>query len=198
METPRDAGSQELGNARSAMRSFAAASPALTLDTGGSRAVEAWFLGPKGENAEQFERMVVEALRDHVFWRRNYHPGDASHISEAIKRSPQYTAAIDSLEDGFRGLLAALKKSVPFFSPRYQGHMNWDLTTPACSAISRQCFTIPIMLLSKGRLLRRSLNCLSATICAECWDTRFPRSYLWQAPRRALGGISPVMGLSPI
>jgi hypothetical protein len=130
METPRDAASQQLANARSAMRSFAAASPALTLDTAGSRAVEAWFLGPKAENAEQFERMVVEALRDHVFWRRNYHPGDASHISEAIKRSPQYSAAIDSLEDGFRGLLAALKKSVPFFSPRYQGHMNWDLTIP--------------------------------------------------------------------
>jgi glutamate/tyrosine decarboxylase-like PLP-dependent enzyme len=34
------------------------------------------------------------------------------------------------LKDGFRGLLAWLKKSVPFFSMRYQGHMNWDLTLP--------------------------------------------------------------------
>jgi len=28
-------------------------------------------------------------------------------------------------------LLAFLKKSVPFFSMRYQGHMNWDLTIPS-------------------------------------------------------------------
>src|SRR3712207_4624326 len=35
-----------------------------------------------------------------------------------------------SLKDGYRVLLALLKKSVPFFSMRYQGHMNWDLTIP--------------------------------------------------------------------
>lgn len=30
----------------------------------------AWFLGPKGENAEILERLVLEVLRDSVFWRR--------------------------------------------------------------------------------------------------------------------------------
>jgi glutamate/tyrosine decarboxylase-like PLP-dependent enzyme len=34
------------------------------------------------------------------------------------------------LKEGYIGLLAFLKKSVPFFSMRYQGHMNWDLTIP--------------------------------------------------------------------
>ena len=37
---------------------------------------------------------------------------------------------MDSLQQGFRDLLSFLKKSVPFFSMRYQGHMNWDLTIP--------------------------------------------------------------------
>ena len=32
------------------------------------------FLGPKGENADVFERLLLEAFRDHVFWRRNFHP----------------------------------------------------------------------------------------------------------------------------
>jgi glutamate/tyrosine decarboxylase-like PLP-dependent enzyme len=47
-----------------------------------------------------------------------------------MKRSPQYLEAMDSLKEGYQSLLAFLKKSVPFFSMRYQGHMNWDLTIP--------------------------------------------------------------------
>ena len=65
-----------------------------------------------------------------MYWRRNYHPGDPTHITEAVKRSQEYLDAMDSLKDGFQGLLAWLKRSVPFFSMRYQGHMNWDLTIP--------------------------------------------------------------------
>ena len=33
-----------------------------------------WFLGPKAENADMLERLVLEALRDCVLWRRNFHP----------------------------------------------------------------------------------------------------------------------------
>ena len=105
-------------------RSFA------TLDGNGSRAVEAWFLGPRGENAEVLERLVVEAVRDQVYWRQNFHPMDPIHITEVVKRSPEYLDALDRLEEGYAGLLAFLKKSVPFFSMRYQGHMNWEVTIP--------------------------------------------------------------------
>lgn len=96
----------------------------------GSRAVEAWFLGPRGENADLLERLVVEAVRDQVYWRRNFHPEDPSHITEIIKRSPEYVDGLGRLEEGYSGLLAFLKKSVPFFSMRYQGHMNWETTLP--------------------------------------------------------------------
>jgi glutamate/tyrosine decarboxylase-like PLP-dependent enzyme len=101
-----------------------------SFDGTGSRAVEAWFLGPRGENAELLERLVVEAVRDQVYWRRNFHPEDPTHITEAIKRSPEYVEALGQLEKGYVGLLAFLKKSVPFFSMRYQGHMNWETTLP--------------------------------------------------------------------
>src|ERR1044072_645649 len=47
-----------------------------------------------------------------------------------MRRSPEYLQAMDSLQQGLRGLLSFLKKSVPFFSMRYQGHMNWDLIIP--------------------------------------------------------------------
>jgi hypothetical protein len=100
------------------------------LRRSGTRALEAWFLGPKAENAQELEALLLEALRDHVYWRRNFHPGDPTHITEKAKREPDFLLAQDRLKENFRLLLAALKKSVPFFSMRYQGHMDWDLTIP--------------------------------------------------------------------
>lgn len=86
------------------------------------------FLGPKAENAEAFERLLLEAFRDHVFWRRNFHPEDGFEISELAKRSPDYERAMSVLSQELLGLLGELKAGVPFFSPRYIGHMTSDLT----------------------------------------------------------------------
>jgi len=139
MQEPRDFASAAVDKSRAALSRMTAArdsasgrslGPLQPLDTDGTRAVEAWFLGPKGENAQEFEQLVVEAIRDHVFWRRNYHPADPTHITEKIKRTAEYAEALGTTRDGLHELLAFLKKSVPFFSMRYQGHMNWDLTIP--------------------------------------------------------------------
>jgi glutamate/tyrosine decarboxylase-like PLP-dependent enzyme len=86
------------------------------------------FLGPKGENAEVFERLLLEAFRDHVFWRRNFHPEDGFVVQEIEKRSPAYERSISTLSQELIGLLGELKAGVPFFSPRYIGHMTSDLT----------------------------------------------------------------------
>lgn len=88
-----------------------------------SDALRAWFLGPRGENADLAERLLLEAFRDHVFWRRNHHPEDGVTIREADKRSAGYADAAGRLTDELHGLLARLKRDVPFFSGRYQGHM---------------------------------------------------------------------------
>jgi glutamate/tyrosine decarboxylase-like PLP-dependent enzyme len=101
------------------------------LEGPGTSAPEAWFMGTKAENAEEFERLIIEAIRDQAFWRRNFHPDDPTLITETIKRRPDYVHALDTLKDSYRSLLALLKKSVPFFSMRYQGHMNWDTAMPA-------------------------------------------------------------------
>ncbi len=86
------------------------------------------FLGPKGENAAVFERLLLEAFRDHVFWRRNVHPEDGFRVQEVEKRSPSYQYSISVLEQTLLSLLGELKGGVPFFSPRYIGHMTSDLT----------------------------------------------------------------------
>lgn len=91
-------------------------------------ALRAWFLGPRGENAELLERLVTEALRDHVFWRRNHHPEDGFTIREIDKRRPGFDAAVATLTQELMGLLAELKRGVPFFSGRYKGHMAFEQT----------------------------------------------------------------------
>ena len=60
-------------------------------------ALRAWFIGPRAENADLFERLVTEALRDHVFWRRNYRPEDGFTIREDHKRSAGYEEAVATL-----------------------------------------------------------------------------------------------------
>jgi glutamate/tyrosine decarboxylase-like PLP-dependent enzyme len=86
------------------------------------------FLGPKGENADVFERLLLEAFRDHVFWRRNFHPEDGFEVTEAERRTPAYERSLTTLSQELMGLLGELKAGVPFFSPRYIGHMSSDLT----------------------------------------------------------------------
>src|SRR3712207_2959079 len=82
------------------------------------------FLGAKGENAEVFERLLLEAFRDHVFWRRNFHPEDGFVVRETERRAPAYEGSISVLSQELMGLLGELKAGVPFFSPRYIGHMS--------------------------------------------------------------------------
>ena len=100
--TPRAVQNQGFVKASHRMHSFSAYRDVPNLKGPGTRAVEAWFLGPKAENAEEFERLLLEAVRDHVFWRRNFHPGDPTHITEQIKRSPDYLQAMDSLKENYR------------------------------------------------------------------------------------------------
>ena len=103
-------------------------------------ALDACFLGPYGENDTLLEKLVVEFLRDHVYWRRNFHPEDPPAISTAAARHPDYLAFEARMRRELHQLSAALKKSVPFHSPRYIGHMASDLLLPGLAA---QMLTLP-------------------------------------------------------
>ncbi|HWT15629.1 MAG TPA: pyridoxal-dependent decarboxylase [Patescibacteria group bacterium] len=103
-------------------------------------ALDACFLGPYGENDALLEKLVVEFLRDHVYWRRNFHPEDPPAISTHAATRPDYQAFEARLRRELHQLSAALKKSVPFHSPRYLGHMVSDLLIPGLAA---QILTLP-------------------------------------------------------
>ena len=99
-----------------------------------ARALDACFLGPYGENDALLERMLVEFLRDHVYWRRNFHPEDPPAIGTAAALHPDYLAFEARMRRELHQLSAALKRSLPFHSPRYIGHMASDLLLPGLAA----------------------------------------------------------------
>ena len=98
------------------------------------------FLGPYGENDTLLEKLVVEFLRDHVYWRRNFHPEDPPAIPTHAAQAPEFKAFEARLRRELHSLSAALKRSVPFHSPRYLGHMVSDLLLPGLVA---QILTLP-------------------------------------------------------
>ena len=106
----------------------------------GRGALDACFLGPYGENDGLLEKLVVEFLRDHVYWRRNFHPEDPPAIPTDAAFDPGYRAFEARLRRELHALSAQLKKSVPFHSPRYIGHMASDLLIPGLAA---QILTLP-------------------------------------------------------
>jgi hypothetical protein len=60
------------------------------------RTLDAAFLGPLGENADLLERLVVDALRDHTYWRRNFHPEDAPTIPATAGSATRWTSRATS------------------------------------------------------------------------------------------------------
>ncbi|MBK7601712.1 MAG: hypothetical protein IPJ07_25560 [Acidobacteria bacterium] len=65
--------------------------------------------------------MILEALRDVTFWRRNFHPEDDILITEKVRRGEAFQDSLALLQQEFLCLLANLKGDIPFYSPRYIG-----------------------------------------------------------------------------
>ncbi|GAC1480431.1 MAG: hypothetical protein NVS2B11_05250 [Acetobacteraceae bacterium] len=103
----------------------------LSLAGGGEGLPEAWFLGPRAENAGILHELIAAAIDSHAEFRRSFHPEDPSHITPQLRHTPEYQAGIDRLRRETHTLLDKLRLSAPFASMRYQGHMLWDQALPA-------------------------------------------------------------------
>lgn len=89
--------------------------------------VDALFLGPKSENAVFFKEMMEYSVSEHMHWRSSYHPEDPELISTVDRYAPEYRDTLYRTEGILNQLSSKLKTtSVPWFSPRYMGHMNAD------------------------------------------------------------------------
>lgn len=93
-----------------------------------------YFLGPASENADVLESILLEFLRDHAYWRRNFHPEDGTRIDPAARHSDEFHEFEARTRSELFRLSAELKRAVPFFHPRYVGHMSSDLLLPGLIA----------------------------------------------------------------
>ncbi|EQD77199.1 tyrosine decarboxylase, partial [mine drainage metagenome] len=82
----------------------------------------------------------VELLRDHIYWRRNFHPDDPPPIPAFAQQDAAYIDFVSRLRHELQLLTARLKRSTPLSSPRYMGHMVSDPLLPGLLA---QMVTIP-------------------------------------------------------
>lgn len=101
-------------------------------DAKNDRSIEAYFIGPRGENMSYFAELIKKAIDSHYSARVEYELEDARHISKKMKNEPSFLDAQDRLERALNMVLTKMKDlTPPFFSSRYFGHMIWETTIPS-------------------------------------------------------------------
>jgi len=102
-----------------------------------------YFLGAYAENDQVFENLLLEFFRDHAYWRRNFHPEDKPPIPTSAPYRDEYNDFLARMQQELHTLSADLKKSLPYFSPRYMGQMASDLLLPGLLAQMMTTFYNP-------------------------------------------------------
>ncbi|MCX5975891.1 MAG: pyridoxal-dependent decarboxylase [Coprothermobacterota bacterium] len=91
------------------------------------KAVNALFLGPKSENYPVFKQMLGYMMDDYAEWRRGFHPDDPLVITPSDQEEEGFQATVREMRQVLVELAGLLQMtSVPWFSPRYLGHMTAD------------------------------------------------------------------------
>ncbi|KAL1728700.1 hypothetical protein EV714DRAFT_252348, partial [Schizophyllum commune] len=94
--------------------------------------VSSWFLGPRAENFDLLKEIFAGVLDEHRRVREEYHPEDGTFITNSIHESKTFQENVDLLRSEIDTVSRLLNEySVPFFSPRYMGHMIWETSLPA-------------------------------------------------------------------
>ncbi|KAF8887664.1 pyridoxal phosphate-dependent transferase [Gymnopilus junonius] len=92
----------------------------------------ALFLGPRAENHAILRDKFAEIVQETLEARERFFPDDPVFIDRQITESTAFSEQVqkfDSYLSVLNGLLA--KHCIPFFSPRYNGHMTSDPLMPA-------------------------------------------------------------------
>lgn len=89
--------------------------------------VNALFLGPKAENFSFFQQMLNFLMDDHAEWRKGFHLDDPPIVTGDEQAQADFLATLQKTREALIDLAGNLQvNSMPWFSPRYLGHMNTD------------------------------------------------------------------------
>ncbi|HAH07491.1 MAG TPA: tyrosine decarboxylase [Elusimicrobia bacterium] len=84
-------------------------------------------MGPKSENYPFFKEMLGFLMDDHAQWRKDFHPDDKPAFSAREQEDPAFQETILRTRQALAELAGDLQlNSMPWFSPRYLGHMTMD------------------------------------------------------------------------
>ncbi|KAJ1311931.1 hypothetical protein OPQ81_010391 [Rhizoctonia solani] len=91
----------------------------------------AWFLGPKAENIGFLKQFLNSVADQTERARLAYQPDDPKFIGKEMQASAVFQKEISELDIALKELVGALAEhSIPFWSPRYNAHMNGDTSLP--------------------------------------------------------------------
>lgn len=93
-----------------------------------------YFLGAYGENNQVLEELLLTFVKEHINWRKDFHPEDQRPISSQMIQSKHYKNIIAKITQELHSLTTKLKCSIPIYNPRYLGKMGSDLMLPALLA----------------------------------------------------------------
>jgi glutamate/tyrosine decarboxylase-like PLP-dependent enzyme len=89
-----------------------------------------YFLGPKGENMELFQKLINLAIEWNKKWRENFFE-DESIYPTGFFETETFKEESRKLEETFSDFLKRLEKNLPYFHPRYSAQMLKDPSIPA-------------------------------------------------------------------
>ncbi|CAG7971697.1 unnamed protein product [Penicillium salamii] len=91
--------------------------------------ISAYFIGPKSENMPDFRANITAILDKIEEARSRYQPDDGVFISEDVRKSPEFLRITGNFQQAVIKAAELLgEHSIPFWHPRYQGHMCTDVT----------------------------------------------------------------------
>ncbi|EEB93640.1 hypothetical protein MPER_07671, partial [Moniliophthora perniciosa FA553] len=91
----------------------------------------AWFLGPRAENFGYLTNVLNIVLMEQGKARNSYYPEDPKFIPNEVQVSPAFQTQMKNLTHWVTCLAEKLSRHhVPFWNPRYNGHMLNDTTLP--------------------------------------------------------------------
>ncbi|KZS99829.1 uncharacterized protein LAESUDRAFT_60396 [Laetiporus sulphureus 93-53] len=102
------------------------------ISTETHHALSAWFIGPKAENSNLVKKYFSDIVDRIGKERHDYYPADPEFITSAAQASESYLREVKDTERYLTFITDLMSRySLPYFSPRYLGHMCFDNSVPA-------------------------------------------------------------------
>ncbi|SCO54233.1 uncharacterized protein FFMR_11706 [Fusarium fujikuroi] len=94
--------------------------------------VGSYFLGPRAENFDLLSEFFTYVLNEQKNTRENLYKDDPAFITQDMIKTEEFQGSIAQLREDVKDISKKLStNSIPFWSPRYNAHMNMDTAMPS-------------------------------------------------------------------